>query len=500
MRTTLKNRFLIILLLFCILASGCTSVSKKKKIVTDSDKQIAAQVNEESVALEGTQNKLWESVELKQNPPLLLEPVMPEFNPLDDTVISFTMANESLHTMLYSLAEAVGINMIISPLIVPDEQTITISFHEVAASKVLEEILRNYDLCYTLKDNIISIQKFEEKFYSLNFLDTTSQAQYDIGGDVLGAGESAGVSGLSGSFRLKGGGGAKSNPYEIIEEMVSRILSQDGKISVNRLSGTLYIKDRPSVIKSASRIINTYKESLARQIVISARIVEIVLSDKYEYGIDWSVLSDKAQSIDPKASIAWNVESGVTLGYANKSLATALSLEALKTFGTTKVISNPVIRAKHGKPSMISVGTSITYKKSEETTTSSSSSQTQDTTSIEVSTIFDGLIVGLIPFIEENGKVTLLINPIKSDVDENSLQLVGSISLPQINIKEISSTISLNNNETIILGGLIDKRKMNIKKTVPYLSSIPFLGSLFNNDYQNEEVRELVIILNVKVI
>jgi type II secretory pathway component GspD/PulD (secretin) len=101
-----------------------------------------------------------------------------------------------------------------------------------------------------------------------------------------------------------------------------------------------------------------------------------------------------------------------------------------------------------------------------------------------------------------------MINPIKSDVDRESLEpeAVGgagsdlSISLPRVLIKEISTTISLNNNEVAILGGLIDRRNILDDNSVPGLSKIPVLGYLFKDKTQTEEIRELVIILSVSLV
>jgi MSHA type pilus biogenesis protein MshL len=182
------------------------------------------------------------------------------------------------------------------------------------------------------------------------------------------------------------------------------------------------------------------------------------------------------------------------------------AINALKTFGEAKVISNPTIRSKHGKPAIISVGTSFTYKKSVKSETRNTSAENRETTEVEVSTVFDGLILGVIPFIEEDGNISLLINPIKSDVDQASLQpeqissnSSDSISLPEVSIKEISTTISLRNNDVVILGGLIDKRIATVDKSVPVISSIPILGYLFRNDLKVEDTRELVIILTVSI-
>jgi MSHA type pilus biogenesis protein MshL len=267
------------------------------------------------------------------------------------------------------------------------------------------------------------------------------------------------------------------------------------------LSGSLYVKDTPASICAISKVINHFKEMLSRQILIEARIIEVTLSDEYKYGIDWDILrGPEILTKDVKVnSASWVLGRGLILSGLHRDFTINATVDALNTFGDTKVISNPSIRSKHGKPAIISVGTSYTYKKSVEITSTSTTSEDRDTTEIEVSTVFDGLILGVISFIEEDGRITLLINPIKSDVDRASLQLedtggTQSISLPRVHI------IALNSGDVVILGGLIDKRRVVDNSGVPFFSAIPVLGYLFKNELETEETRELVIILSVTII
>jgi type II secretory pathway component GspD/PulD (secretin) len=95
---------------------------------------------------------------------------------------------------------------------------------------------------------------------------------------------------------------------------------------------------------------------------------------------------------------------------------------------------------------------------------------------------------------------------VKSDVDTESInnpENVGgglTISLPKVGIKEISTTISVNDGDIIVLGGLISSEDVKRDKDVPVLSKLPVLGYMFKNDYMSEERKELVIILNVNII
>jgi MSHA type pilus biogenesis protein MshL len=495
--------FLVLVLGGCSLDSPL--VRKQERPIPE---KIAKQVTNEASDTGTLHKGLVENLEKSVPRPVEVEPLMPTYDPLEDHMVSFSMVDEDFKLVLYSLAQSVGMNLIIDPGINDEKRPVTLNFQNVPAATVLREILKSYDLYYEIDHNVIRIKPFEERFFELNFLDTTTDMNFDVGGDVLGAGSTETAAGLSGKFKLSGKGGNKGNTYDILEQMIQRMLSKGGKYSINRIAGSLYIKDTPAVIRSVSRLINHLKEMLARQVLIEARIVEVMLSDQYSYGIDWEVLRQSLANSGTRLNrAAWSLGQGLILSGVHNALSLDATINALQTFGDTKIVSNPSIRCKHGKPAIISVGTSLTYKKSVETTTTTTTAENLLSTQVEVSTVFDGLILGIEPFIQNDGKITLLINPIKSDVDPASIEPIAvsqnsteSISLPKVSIKEISTTIGLRNGDEVFLGGLIDKHHQSTKKGFPVLSRIPLLGYLFKNDSMEDETRELVIVLKVTVI
>ncbi len=491
-----------------LMLSGCAATPDAPPKPADPHAEAQTFIEENSDRLAQRRKTLRRS--LSKRPPLQIQtqPVLPAYDPLEDHMVSFSMKDESIQSVLYALAKAVGMNIILDPSIKDEERRLTLNFEKVSAAQVLREVLTSYDLFYESKDNVLRIRPYQEAMFSLNFLNTEVNSEFAVGGDVLGAGEDQAIGGLSGNFKMTGRSAGQGNAYDVLEENIKRLLSPGGKYALNRLSGSLYLKDTPTVIKSAARLVNNLKEMLGRQILIEARIIEVALTDEHQYGIDWAVLRQEAADFTQTTLTGWNLGQGLILNHQDGDYAIESVINALDRYGQTRVVSNPSIRSKHSKPAIISVGTSFTYKKSIETTRTSTGTSEDLSTEVEVSTVFDGLILGVIPFIEENGQISLMINPIKSDVDRASLEpeSVGgtesglSISLPRVLIKEISTTISLDNNEVAILGGLIDRRKVTSDSGVPGLSKIPVLGHLFKNKQETEETRELVIILSVSLV
>ena len=497
-----------LVIFYLVLVFGCAVTPEKKSTSKEfSVLSLSDEINDESQLLNQTFQSLRESLEKRPRiDDMDFKPVLPAYDPLEDHIISFSVVNEDFQMVLYSLSKAVGMNLILDPTIKKEDQHLTLNFDNVSAARVLREILESYDLYYEVDVRLIRIKPFQERIFHLNFLNSEINSSFDVGGDVLGVGETEAAGGLSGSFRLSGRGTGKSNAYDMIEDMIKRVITGGGKYSLNRMSGTLYVRDTPAAIRSIAKLVAHFKEMLSRQILIEAQIIEVSLADEHKYGIDWNIVRDSVANANALTRGLWSSNTGFVLSHNEGEYSLSTAIDALKAFGKAKVVSNPTIRSKHGKPAIISVGTSFTYKKSVRSETSSTSAENRETTEVEVSTVFDGLILGVIPFIEENGKISLLINPIKSDVDRASLEpevvannSANSISLPEVSIKEISTTISLKNQDVVILGGLIDKRISTVERSVPVISAIPILGYLFKNDLKVEDTRELVIILTVSI-
>ena len=497
----------IAVFIISLFVAGCSlgpeSIFGPKKITEES---LSKKIITESGLVGEKTKKLRESIERDSKNNISIEPVAPVYNPLEDHIVSFSVVDEDYKFILYSLARSFGINLIIDPLLSDEKHLVTMNFEKVPAATVMDELLNSFDFYYVIENNIIRVSPFAEKIFKLACVDIDISTNFEVGGDVLGGGEEGSSSGLAGTFKLSGKGTEKGNSYDVIEKMLEKLMQgEKGKFYLNRLSGSLYVKSTPSMISSISRMINHFNQMLSRQILIEARIIEVTLSDKYKYGIDWEVLRKENSTAAKLNSASWSSGMGLVLSGIDNAFTINAALDALNEFGDTTVISNPNIRSKHGKPAIISVGTSYTYKKSVETTSESTSTETRDTTEVEVSTVFDGLILGVIPFIDEQNRITLLINPIKSDVDPSSLQLENvsddqSISLPVVNIKEMNSTIILKSGDVVILGGLIDKRTITKNSGIPIVSAIPFIGYLFKNQQESQEIRELAIILSVTVI
>ena len=375
-----------------------------------------------------------------------------------------------------------------------------------------------------------------------------------------GGSSSGGGSGnnLRADFTLNGKSANNNDPYEQMEDMLERLIGtkpsnkkktqnrpgmlgveefkdiatpiyNEPKYSLNKVTGTLYVNARPSQIEAVSRIINSYEDVMGRQVLIEAQILDVTLKDGYEYGVDWTSLRNHLAGgflgsggisvggiqsaipgavnpgnglIIPGSSTGFQEGNSFGLAYSDGSFNTAIKL--LNTYGHVRVLSNPTIRAKNSHPSMISVGSITRFVSQSEAIVNNVGGSSVTTNNVITDSVFNGIVVGVLPFISADGTVNLTIHPMQSEVNQASLALqdVGGskITLPQIDFKGVTTALSLHDGDTVLLGGLISESGHSTGEKVPFVSQIPLVGNMFKNRSRSTSSRELVIVLKVKVL
>lgn len=442
--------------------------------------------------------------------------VAPRYNPLDEKLISINVGNEELRSLLRILAEEAGVNLLLSPELTSQSHRLTVTFTETPISTVFEELMRITDLYGRIDGNVMRVDPLQEATFKVGFLDATLTAEFGSGGDVLGA---SGGKGLSGKFSVSGKGPAEKSPYERLRLMVEEVVGEDDLLVIDPMSGTLQINSKPSVVRMVAELVERFKSAEKRQILIEAQILEVTLNNDYQAGINWGALRSEfsvtqgiAQGISSLGNMAsvnnplvalGEIASGglgsLQVGYAGNRVSALFNM--LKQYGDVQVVSNPTIRAKHAVPALISVGQSLSYINSTETKTDD---ETKKTTSIyKTAKLFQGLMIGVVSFIHEDGHISLVVNPLKSDVNVSNQVATSAgdlITLPVVDLKSISTMLEMQSGETVMLGGLIDRSESKNQGGVPVLSDLPLIGALFTSRADSHSARELVLLLKATVL
>ena len=69
------------------------------------------------------------------------------------------------------------------------------------------------------------------------------------------------------------------------------ITPKDGSYSINKVSGSIIVTDKPAVLDKIGDLVSTINESLSRQQSFEIQIIEVTLSSDHETGIDWNAIA-----------------------------------------------------------------------------------------------------------------------------------------------------------------------------------------------------------------
>ena len=176
----------------------------------------------------------------------------------------------------------------------------------------------------------------------------------------------------------------------------------------------------------------------------------------------------------------------------------AFIVKALAANGDVNLLSTPSITTMDNEEAKIVVGQNVPFRTG--STITGSQGTTNPFTTIQREDV--GLTLEVTPHINSDNLVRLLIHQEVSEVDASSLSVIGSQAAADLitNKRTIDTTILVEDNEVIILGGLIRDKETQAESRVPLLGSIPGLGMLFRNRTTSTEKQNLMVFLRPTVL
>lgn len=452
--------------------------------------------------------------EVYQQPPRYTPPPLPEFRPLVEDVtplknrmVEISVRGTPLRDVLYVIAQVCGLNLIFEKG-VDTEIPITVNLRNVTAEYALNSILSSTDYFYSLKGQTLLIKPEETRFFELNFPAVTQTYGVDVGGDILGAATAGAGSSIRGNV-IQGikGDEAGLNFWTAVEEGLRAILGSGpgagGSVIVNKASGTVQVTTTRKKMELVEQFIARIKETLNRQVIIEAKVLEVDLKEGFSYGIDWSYLASGLDLRTENFSSVISSTSPATRLEGLKIFGTGSSLQsivrAIEQQGEVRTLSSPRLNIMNGQTALLTVGTNQTYLSRVETTTTTAAGAAPTTTfTVQTSSILSGILIGIVPFVNEMGEITLSITPIISDLVSLNPKTIGTqleISLPTVELRQLSTSVKARDGETIVLGGLISQKEKMHDSQVPLLGKVPLLGMLFKSRDKSSRKTEMVVLL-----
>lgn len=306
----------------------------------------------------------------------------------------------------------------------------------------------------------------------------------------------------------------ETNFWENLENSLKEMLgnAEGRSVLVSPQAGLVSVRALPSELKTIGNFLSISEESLQRQVIIEARILEVVLDDEYQQGINWTQVLSQVGSTDLSFStsmgslgndISASLGGITSLSFLNKDFSGVVNL--LDTQGNVQVLSSPRVTAINNQKAVIKVGEDeyfVTDVSTSNTITSSSTSVTPD---IGLTPFFSGIALDVTPQIDENGSILLHIHPsvIETAEQEKVITLNEEqyiLPLAQSTIRESDTIIRAMSGEIVVIGGLMQSIMTTENSQTPLLGDIPFLGNLFKSKREKETKKELIILLKPTVV
>ena len=234
-----------------------------------------------------------------------------------------------------------------------------------------------------------------------------------------------------------------------------------------------------------------------RQVMIEVTIAEVTLDENEEFGISWLAKNDLGRfngtvtsgTLGGTAAGA-NAFSGLTylLDVAGQARA---QLKAFAEDNRVTVLSTPRLLVKSGAEASIDVGTEVPTITSQ----TASAQQDQGTSNILQSIQYrkTGIILNIKPVIYSDDRIDL---EIRQEVSEAlPLGIGAAVQSPSIFNRAVSTSLSLRDGSSILIGGLMSSRITNADGGVPYLKDIPLLGNAFKSRNRRKSKTELVLMI-----
>ncbi|MCY7389709.1 MAG: type II and III secretion system protein [Burkholderiales bacterium] len=302
------------------------------------------------------------------------------------------------------------------------------------------------------------------------------------------------------------------------QEAASQTLTfrEAASVIMNAETGTLAIRATSRQHEIVGEFIQQIGGSSRRQVMIEATVVEVVLNDKYQSGVDWSALGLQGLGYTIKQSFTGaNLQESpfFSLSYRNPNAASggdiSSTIKLLNSFGNTRVLSSPKIMTLNNQTAVMRVVENTVYFTVQSTVTPGTVAGQAAIVSYNTTpnVVPEGFIMNVTPQISENDIINLSVRPSVTRItgfvnDPNpDLGRAGVISrVPQIQTREFEAMMRVASGQTAVLGGLMQDSFQTNRDGLPILARIPVLGDAVS--YRNDAGKksELVVFIRALVI
>jgi type IV pilus secretin PilQ/predicted competence protein len=435
--------------------------------------------------------------------------------PVPPPRVAFDFYNADLHNVLRLLGEVGQVNILVSDEV---KGKITVSLKDMPWDQALDLVLTNNKLVKvqqgktyrvtTLKDYVITEgerRREEQNVYKADQEIQKAEQELLKAEAELRKVQEGRLPFMTKTFRLN------YVSVEAVKKIIDEIWSKDpakkekGIASSIPQTNTLFVRATRTDLDQIEKLIRSCDLPTA-QVMIEARIVEADASFTRDFGLRWggnfaynnpyapfagTIRGGDAGGGNSNYAVNLPLTTGAAFGGLGLAFASAnfnldIRLQAMEKQGKGKTISSPKIITLDNKEAVIKQGQKIPI-------TTQTSDKNYTTTYIDAA-----LLLRVTPHIASNQK-KITLNVVIENNEPNFAEK-DSLGNPAIKTKEARTEMTINNGDTVVIGGIIFKKEETVEDRIPWLGDIPVLGWLFKTQYRNYKDTELIIFLTPKVV
>lgn len=378
--------------------------------------------------------------------------------------ISVNFKDADIKDVMITLSKLSKINIVLPKNI---NGKLTLYLENVALKDVIDNIAKQFNLSYDIKNNIIY-------FYNSGTQNDTAPVV-----DYFYA--------------------PKNIKLADLVKILENFKSDKGKIVVDDYSGTLIITDTKENIEKMKYYISKIDVPI-KQVMIEAKIVEVSKTGSRELGLQWSAntnFNSTNANFPNTISIGGDISGymvnlpitnpggtlSLLLGNYSGSFILDAKLQALEQQGLAKIVSQPKIVTMNNKEAKIESGFEFHYKVIDNDDTNVESDEAK-------------LSLTVTPQVTPDNNILL-----KIVVDKSELDFTKTVDgYPLKFTRKAETYVKLKDGETTVIGGLVQEKQSNSTSAVPGLSKIPLIGWLFKSKTNSHDLNDLVIFITPKII
>lgn len=399
------------------------------------------------------------------------EPEIPEIVPLpvefpdlttSNQVISINVSEEvSVKELLMEIGKLSDVNLDIDPKI---SGNIILKVKDKSINEAIQSIADSAKLRYSVNNNIIKIEQdlpYAQNYY-VDFINIQHSAESSF---VVNSKIDESADNRESNNIMKSQ--YSSDLWNSLEKGLNAIMDVNGVndgefLSSNRETGVIILNARKGVHKAVAEYIEKVKRLASSQVMIEAKIVEVVLDDKYLSGVNLNDLYHRAKPIVNADDSIINLETNFGGGNLRDLV------KNLDKFGTSTVISSPRVHAMNNQQAMISFVKNHVYF------TSDTRQDVKDSNKFlvtKMNSVPVGVVLVIHPSINiDTGEIFMDVHPTLSRISgytkDPGIEYISQYSktklnndIPIIETREINSMLKIKSGEIMVIGGLIEHRE-----------------------------------------